>query len=134
MNKDVTTIRLSNFESIEQIMSSEDLFNKKDAPCKPNGLAFLFAEKPETKNSINIDFFQAGNQMLMSKIGAMDSIHEYNPDGVIDHELKAFLTQLLAINQYVFNSSSVCRAELREFAEFDKFDIKQKLERMVRSL
>lgn len=104
--------------------------NLKD--FKPNGNAILIGR--DTGLNIYKDLFLFSNAGIRSSFKNMSvKKHPFQKDDedLVDDQSREFLIRLASFNESLFNSSSLREEKFSGFEEFDKIELKDKLQRIV---
>jgi hypothetical protein len=99
---------------------------------KPNGKAILVG----TNTELNIykDLFLFANAGIRSSFKNM-SVKKYpfqkDDEKLVDDQSREFLIRLASFNESLFNSSSIKKENFNGLEDFDKMELKDKLQRIV---
>lgn len=128
MNSTNKVIRLGSYETTEELLKEKfEEFNGNTC----NGMAIVFSSERHENGLLMFDLMRTATQNLMDSVKRMETVESFRPDGQIDPELKLFLDKYLQMTQWILNSSSVSRSNLKELASFDKFEISDKLRHLA---
>ena len=130
--KNVQVVRLSDYESIQQIMEAAH----DELEGKPNGIAILFDSAATSNLGIQTGLLRVAIENYASDIRSMETIREYSETGEIDGDLKDFIYRYMGIMTHILNSCSVRPdgSNMKEFEGFDRIELKMKLQALVDSL
>ncbi|MFS1430681.1 hypothetical protein LMH73_027085 [Vibrio splendidus] len=128
----LSIIKLSNYETIDEILSETEIFSKDTA--KPSGIAVLFSNEPENKNQVALDLFSMASKELRNKVKSHDSITNFRPNGDIDDDLKSFIYKLMMANESLINCASIQRDNLKSFHDFDRIELKMIFQNLANML